>query len=108
MTMTVLCHIKDLPSDGCKQFMLLDKPIFVMAREDGHVAYLNECPHLGIELNWAPEKFLDSKGKYIQCSMHGALFEPADGECIYGPCMGDYLREVKLETQGDQVIATLC
>ncbi len=102
-----LCSKSELPEEGCKEFTVAGQLIFVISHNGRHVAYVNECPHLGIALNWAPDKFLDSDGKYIQCSMHGALFKPEDGECIHGPCLGHYLREVTLKQEGDTIIAQL-
>ncbi|MDO6444092.1 Rieske 2Fe-2S domain-containing protein [Marinobacter sp. 2_MG-2023] len=54
-------------------------------------AYLNRCPHRGVELNWMPGRFMDTDNLFLQCSTHGALFKPGDGECIAGPCQGDTL-----------------
>lgn len=54
-------------------------------------AYINKCPHMGIELNWMPGRFMDTEKLFIQCSTHGALFKPGSGECIAGPCQGDAL-----------------
>lgn len=102
---SLLCKTHELPSSGCKEYSLQGKPIFVVAHNNEHKAYVNECPHLGIDLNWAPDKFLDGDNKYIQCSMHGALFEVKDGECIHGPCQGQYLQPVELEQRGDDVFA---
>lgn len=59
-------------------------------------AYLNQCPHMGIELNWAPGRFMDADNLFLQCSTHGALFKPRDGECIAGPCQGDALTELDI------------
>lgn len=54
-------------------------------------AYLNSCPHAGVRLDWQPDDFFDYTGEYLQCSMHGALFEPATGQCVAGPCRGSRL-----------------
>lgn len=66
-------------------------------------AYLNSCPHLGVELNWMPGRFMDSDNLFIQCSTHGALFKPADGECIAGPCQGDALTQLDLRERDGQI-----
>lgn len=64
-------------------------------------AYLNRCPHMGVELNWVPGRFMDLDKLFLQCSTHGALFKPQDGECIAGPCQGDALTALDLrETNG--------
>ncbi|SFR51311.1 Ferredoxin subunit of nitrite reductase or a ring-hydroxylating dioxygenase [Marinobacter gudaonensis] len=66
-------------------------------------AYLNVCPHLGIELNWMPGRFMDSDNLFIQCSTHGALFKPGDGECIAGPCQGDALTQLEVREHEGQL-----
>ena len=50
-------------------------------------AWLNICPHAGRRLDWAPGKFLVSKGLLV-CAAHGAQFELEGGECVAGPCRG--------------------
>lgn len=59
-------------------------------------AYLNQCPHMGVELNWMPGRFMDIDNLFLQCSTHGALFKLGDGECIAGPCQGDVLTALDL------------
>lgn len=62
-------------------------------------AYLNSCPHMGVELNWMPGRFMDTDKHFIQCSTHGALFKPGSGECIAGPCQGDALSALDIKTE---------
>lgn len=66
-------------------------------------AYVNQCPHLGIELNWMPGRFMDADNLFIQCSTHGALFKPGSGECIAGPCQGDSLAALDLRIDGGEI-----
>lgn len=105
--MHFLCKTSDLPLEGSKAFNLKGTAIFVVAKENNHYAYVNECPHLGVDLNWAPDKFLDINNQHIQCSMHGALFSITEGECLHGPCLGDFLKSVTLHFDGDTVKASL-
>ena len=73
-------------------------------RHDGEMrAYVNQCPHLGIELNWMPGRFMDSDGCFIQCATHGALFLPKSGECIAGPCQGDALTPLEVVERPDGI-----
>lgn len=65
-------------------------------------AYLNQCPHLGIELNWMPGRFMDSDNLFLQCSTHGALFKAGNGECIAGPCQGDALTALEVRKKDGQ------
>lgn len=63
-------------------------PAFAV-RHGGRVhAYLNRCAHRGVQLDWEPGRFLDAGRRYLICAMHGALYEPASGNCAAGPCSG--------------------
>jgi nitrite reductase/ring-hydroxylating ferredoxin subunit len=74
-------------------------------RHDGRVhAYLNRCAHVGVELDWLPGCFFDADGMVLICSMHGALYDPATGACLGGPCRGAGLVRVAVEEIGDEVI----
>jgi len=76
---------------------------FMFLHEGNPLAYLNRCPHLGIELNWMPGRFMDTDNQFIQCSSHGALFRPDNGECISGPCQGDALTALEVRISDGQV-----
>ena len=74
---------------------------------DGVRAWLNVCPHAGRRLDWAPGRFLKSKAGELVCAVHGATFELQGGVCVAGPCRGDSLRAVAVETiDGDVYLRT--
>ncbi len=60
-------------------------------------AYRNRCAHVGVELDWQPGRFFDADGMVLICSTHGALYDPATGECRGGPCRGAGLEPVPVE-----------
>jgi nitrite reductase/ring-hydroxylating ferredoxin subunit len=66
-------------------------------------AYLNRCPHIGLSLDWVDNEFFTVDGRYLVCANHGATFEPATGECVWGPCAGASLQSVPVELEGEQV-----
>jgi nitrite reductase/ring-hydroxylating ferredoxin subunit len=66
-------------------------------------AYLNRCPHIGISLDWVENQFFTLDGRYLMCANHGATFEPATGECIWGPCVDTALQSVPLEIEGEKI-----
>lgn len=33
---------------------------------------------------------------FLQCSLHGALFDPTNGVCVRGPCIGKKLEQVNI------------
>lgn len=107
-----VCAVSDLTPGKFVEFRLREKarepegmPLTGFLFLDGTTprGYLNICPHLGVELNWMPGRFMDSDNLFIQCSTHGALFKPADGECIAGPCQGDALTELDLRQRKGQI-----
>ncbi len=59
---------------------------FVLRHEGRLVAYLNRCAHVPVEMDWQPGELLDADRRYIQCSIHGATYEPHSGRCVGGPC----------------------
>lgn len=91
----MLCKVDDLAEGKSREFNWEDSGYVAhgfVIRWHGQVhAYRNRCPHTGAPLNWFPEQFLSHDGKYLMCSLHGALFEIEDGRCIYGPCSGHAL-----------------
>ena len=74
---------------------------------DEYVAYLNCCPHTQVNLNWMPNQFLDIESRFLQCSLHGAIFEPQTGLCIRGPCLGQSLTPLPTVVQGEVVSVDL-
>jgi nitrite reductase/ring-hydroxylating ferredoxin subunit len=101
-----LCRLDDLPEGAA---VALDAMLpggeesLIVLRQGGTVrAWLNICPHAGRRLDWAPGKFLISRGLLV-CAAHGASFRTDDGECVGGPCRGDRLRAVALVVADGEV-----
>ncbi|MBU6498309.1 MAG: Rieske 2Fe-2S domain-containing protein [Rhodospirillales bacterium] len=92
-----LCRVDEIPQGGAKGFAPAPgcfTGLFAVRQAGGVRVYVNACPHLGVSLDWAPDRFLTADGQHIVCSTHGALFRPDDGACIHGPCMGAALEAV--------------
>lgn len=103
-----LCHLSELEDPGSKGFEInrvdADALRFFVVRRDGAVfAYRNRCPHTGAPLEWQPDQFLDCEGGFIECAMHGALFDISDGRCLRGPCVGDQLEPLALSLSDDMI-----
>jgi nitrite reductase/ring-hydroxylating ferredoxin subunit len=70
----------------------------ILTRRGGVIAvFLNSCPHTGVRLDLIPGQFLDVDGTHLQCTTHGALFEPDTGRCVAGPCAGRHLVRIVSE-----------
>ena len=63
-------------------------PAFALRHGGAVRAFLNRCAHARMELDWNDGRFLDGEGRFLICSGHGALFDPAGGACVGGPCLG--------------------
>ncbi len=121
--MTFICYINDIPEEeqasvnlsnsiddkfNCLETELdingQTKPVFLLRHNGGVKAYINACPHTGAKLNWQEGLFLDSEKHYIQCSIHGALFEKESGLCIHGPCAQQHLSQVDIIIENEKVL----
>ena len=74
---------------------------FVVLFEGKYHAYLNQCKHMPIELDYKPNEFMDDQKQWIVCSTHGAIYHPVSGECISGPCRGEILEKLNVTESND-------
>ena len=98
-----LCRISDIPEGEARGFDVGAQRYIVVRRDQAISVFRNECTHLGIPLEWQADQFMDPEGELLQCSTHGALFLPDTGECISGPCLGQFLLAVPFGCRGDHV-----
>ena len=100
-------RLDELDATGAREFTLHHQGQRLdgfLLRWTGHIhAFVNRCPHTGVALNWLADQFFDVEVRYVQCSMHGALFEPDSGLCIHGPCLGQSLQAVPVRVEGDAI-----
>jgi nitrite reductase/ring-hydroxylating ferredoxin subunit len=98
-----LCQVNEIEDPGSRGFVFpdIEKGRLVVVKKNGELnAWRNSCPHTGAPMEWKPDQFLDHQNEYIQCSLHGALFDTRTGECLRGPCVGKFLVEEKLVIDG--------
>lgn len=100
-----LCNAADLSDGGlavpfdvlyhgqtCRAFAI---------RFEGHVhAYLNRCAHVPMEMDYQPDRFFDSTGRWLMCATHGAIYRPDTGQCAGGPCRGGLVKIDLVEHDG--------
>ncbi len=108
----LICARSQIPHAHCLEFSIPgDKLLSPTGKTDGfvvnwqgkYIAYLNSCPHTGVSLNWLPNQFFDLESRYLQCGMHGAIFEPDTGLCVRGPCRAQSLLKLPLITCKDNL-----
>lgn len=101
-----LCRAEELEAEGSLVNITLGegpaKRRIVALRHAGRLrVYENRCPHLGTPLGWGAGKLWDESGTKLACQTHGALFAPADGLCLEGPCRGESLNPLPFEVDGE-------
>lgn len=79
------------------------EPAFVVRHRGVARAFLNRCAHKLVELDWEPGQFFDTEQRFLICASHGALYDPASGACMAGPCRGGRLVPVPVEEAGGVV-----
>ena len=97
----------ELSKSACKEFIIETdaepKDAFLVRFNKHYYAYVNSCPHTQINLNWQKGQFFSVDGLFLQCSLHGALFEPSSGLCIHGPCVGKLLKQLEVVVENDTI-----
>jgi nitrite reductase/ring-hydroxylating ferredoxin subunit len=101
-----VCASNQLQEGGCAVRFQVEHnahiaPAFAMRHAGRVFAYLNRCAHKLVELDWQQGEFFDAARRYLVCATHGALYDPASGVCVDGPCRGAALTAVPVrETDG--------
>lgn len=67
-------------------------------------AYVNQCAHVPVELDWNEGEFFTAQGDYLICATHGAHYRPDNGFCVLGPCKGKRLKPIELVEQNQKII----
>ncbi len=78
----------------------------LLVNYEGNIyAYVNRCCHLPLSMDWVDNHFFTENKRYLICANHGATYEPATGECIWGPCFGAFLQGIPLEVSDGKILA---
>lgn len=77
---------------------------FVVRFHGKPYAYVNQCAHVPVELDWNEGDFFTLQKDYLICSTHGAHYRPDNGFCITGPCKGKSLKAISVTEQNKEII----
>ncbi len=66
-------------------------------------AYVNQCAHVPVELDWNQGEFFTVSKDYLICATHGAHYAPDTGYCVMGPCKGKSLRALPVTEKNQQI-----
>lgn len=77
---------------------------FVIRFENKPYAYINQCAHVPVELDWKEGEFFTTDKDFLICATHGAHYEPDTGFCAYGPCKGKRLQSLSVTEKDGEII----
>ena len=98
-TLTV-CRVQDLKPGHATSFQFGGSNGIAYNDAGTIKAYVNRCTHMG--------GTVDLKGPILRCRQHFAEFDPRTGMRVSGQAPeGTGLTPIKLEVEGDQVLAIL-
>ena len=80
---------------------------FVVRFKGQAYAYVNQCAHVSVELDWNHGDFFTRQKDYLVCATHGAQYRPDNGFCVMGPCKGKSLKSLALTEQDHKIIINL-
>ncbi|HEX6859704.1 MAG TPA: Rieske (2Fe-2S) protein [Caulobacteraceae bacterium] len=91
---TVLCRLDEIEQARGFRFRTDEAVFYGMVLREGEAVrgFIDSCPHTGQPLSLFGDRYFTRDGRFLLCSGHGAMFEPKDGACIAGPCVGRALR----------------
>lgn len=76
---------------------------FVIRFETKPYAYVNQCAHMPVELDWNEGNFFTVDKTFVICATHGAQYAPETGRCIAGPCKGKLLQPLAVTEKNNKV-----
>jgi nitrite reductase/ring-hydroxylating ferredoxin subunit len=104
----LIAQVDELEPGKVKKFWLICQKYrvdgFLMNDGGSFYAYVNRCRHMSTPLDFVRDQFLSEDGRYLMCYTHGALYEPATGRCIAGPCKGESLYRLPVRVDKGAVL----
>jgi len=80
---------------------------FLIRYENKVYAYVNQCAHIPIELDWKEGEFFTAEKDFLICATHGAQYQPNTGLCVMGPCKGRSLKPMDVLEENGRIVVDL-
>jgi len=100
--------LADIPDGTARNYVLALRAGrfhgFVLRRGSAVIGYVDRCPHMNVPLARTLDDYLTPDRSLIACSWHGALFAPATGLCVGGPCIGASLLPWPVHVAADRIV----
>jgi len=105
--MRVIAPAATLTPEGAVTFEAVvrgePRPCFALRTPHGVRGYVNICAHRNQPV-LVDDRPYDASGR-LECRAHGAIYDPNDGVCLEGPCVGGRLLPVVVTEQDGQLWA---
>lgn len=96
-----ICEVERLGENQSVKFEIpgqnFSRDAFLIKTNGECKAYYNECPHIGLALDWDDNEFFSTDFAMLVCKNHGATFSPENGDCLSGPCQGIGLKTIPIK-----------
>ena len=80
---TRVCRADEIADGKSQKFRVPDGErdieCFVVRHDGGLHAYVNECRHVAMTLDWVENQFFTEDGNYLMCPTHGGLVSSEHG-----------------------------
>ncbi|MBI2985781.1 MAG: Rieske 2Fe-2S domain-containing protein [Deltaproteobacteria bacterium] len=104
----VIARVEEVGPGSVKKFWLICQKYrldaFLINYQGTFHAYVNRCRHMTTPLDFVRYQFFTEDGSRLVCLTHGALYEPASGLCVEGPCKGLSLYRLPVLVDRGQVL----
>lgn len=104
----VIARVDEMRPGSVKKFWLICRKYridgFLINYRGDFRAYVNRCRHMTTPLDFVRYQFLTEDGRHLICMTHGALYDPASGLCVEGPCKGLALYPLPVLVEGEEVL----
>jgi nitrite reductase/ring-hydroxylating ferredoxin subunit len=104
----VIARVDEMRPGSVKKFWLICRKYridgFLVNHRGNFRAYVNRCRHMTTPLDFVRYQFLTEDGRHLICMTHGALYDPASGLCVEGPCKGLSLYPLPVLVEGEEVL----
>jgi nitrite reductase/ring-hydroxylating ferredoxin subunit len=104
VTGNVIAHVTDVPANSIYEFKYNGEPAILVNIDGEYMAYMNKCTHQGAQ--FTKDSMINGK---IQCPLHGATFNPTDGN-YSGHANGKNfglagLTPINVKVEGDNILS---
>lgn len=106
----VVARVEEMRPGSVKKFWLICRKYrvdaFLINYQGTFHAYVNRCRHMTTPLDFVRYQFFTEDGSRLICLTHGALYEPASGLCVEGPCRGLSLYRLPVLVERGEVLVS--